>query len=364
MIACLEEGPEDPSSPLEAGRRAREVVETARASVASLVRARPQEIVFTSSATEANNLALKGVARRAGDRRRHIVSATTEHVSILHPLRTLQKHGFRVRLLDVDRSGLVDPEDVRRAIEPETCLVTIAHANGEIGTIQPLEEICRLAHERGVPVHTDAAMSAGRLPMPQGPHTPDLLSLTASQLHGPQGAGALMVREGVRIAPLIEGGTQEGGLRAGTEPVAAIAGLGTAARLAAERLGHREERGRLLARRFAGSLLDHVENVVMTGHRTSRLPGHLSLCVRGLEAEALIRALDQDGIEAATGSACTTEIGKPSHVLLAIGIDPVLARGALVLSFGEASRDDDPEVALPILKEAIRRLRALSPLAT
>jgi cysteine desulfurase len=362
IISCLEEESENASGYRASGVRAREVVDSARAAVASLVHASPEEIVLTASASEANNLALKGIALRAGGRR-HIVSVRTEHLSVLHPLRTLERQGFRVSLLEVDGSGLVDPEDVRRAIGPETCLVSVAHANGEIGTVQALEEVCRVAHEAGVLLHTDAAMSAGRVPLPQGPHRPDLLSLTASLFHGPQGVGALLIRKGVPIAPLIEGGTQEGGLRAGTQPVATIAGLATAARLAAERLGSSAERASLLASRLRSALLSRIESLVMTGHEKARLPGHLSLCVGGVEAEALVQTLEQEGVEAATGSACATEIGKPSHVLLAIGVDPVLARGAVVFCFGEASREDDPEAAAPTIETAIRRLRRLSPLA-
>ncbi len=362
MLPFLAERFGNASSPHLRGLRSRQVVEEARAAVASLVRARPEEIVFTGSATEANNLALKGIAHRAGDRRRRIVASATEHISILHPLRTLQKEGFHVTLLPVDRHGFVDLDDLRRSIDSDTLLVTVAHASGEIGTIQPLVEICRIAHERQVSVHTDATMTAGALRLPEGADRPDLVTLAPHLFYGPQGVGALSIRGAVRVAPLIEGGVQEGGLRAGTESLAAIAGFGAAALLAEHRMERRAACAAALSERLRRSLLERIENLVPTGHPTSRVPGHVSLCVRGIEAEALLRALDEAGIEAGSGSACTTEAGKPSHVLEAIGVDPVLSRGALVLSFGEENRDDDPDAAASVLAAAIPRLRQMSPL--
>src|SRR6267143_2704291 len=214
------------------GLAAREAVEQARASVAALLQACPEEVLFTASSTESNNLALKGMALAAGRSRGHLVAAATEHISILHPLRSLERLGFAVTLAPVDRHGLVDPDDLRAALRDDTILVSVAHASGEIGTVQAIENLCGVAHARGVPFHTDATLTAGTLPWPSGPDVPDLVTLTAHQFYGPQGIGALRVRPGLRLAPLIEGGTQEGGLRAGTEPLAALVGFGAAARLA------------------------------------------------------------------------------------------------------------------------------------
>ncbi len=361
MRPFLEDRFANPSSPHGRGAAARRAIDEAREAIAGLLGYPAGEIVFTGSATEANNLALKGVALASAGRR-HLVAPATEHSSILHPLRTLERQGFRVTLLPVDRDGLIDADDLRAALARDTLLVSAGHASGEIGTLQPLAEICRVAHGRDLPVHADATLTAGLLPWADGEDRPDLVTLTGHLMYGPQGVGALRVRQGIRIAPLIEGGVQEGGLRAGTEAVASIVGFGVAARRAAAEMGRRAARASSLAGRLRRILLERVEGMVPTGHPSSRLPGHLSVCVRGLEAEALLQALDDAGIEAASGSPCTTGARKASHVLEAIGVDPVLARGALVLSFGEANREDDPEAAGTILAEQIARLRALSPL--
>ncbi len=363
MLPYLGERFGNASSPHGRGAAAREAVEEARASVAALLGAAPEEIVFTGSASEANNLALKGLALARTIRDGHIVASATEHISVLHPLRTLERNGFRVTLLRVDRHGTVHPDELEKALTPDTLLASVAHASGEIGTVQPLAEICRAAHQRGVPVHCDAAMTAGSLPWPGGPDQPDLVTLTPHTFYGPQGVGALRVRRGLRLAPLVEGGSQEGGLRAGTEPLASLVGFGAAARLARTAMERRARRANVLAGRLRAILEGRIEGALPTGHPTHRIPGHLSLCLRGVEAEALLQALDAEGVEAASGSACTTEARKPSHVLEAIGVDPVLARGALTLAFGEMSREDDVEAVGAILPRVVGRLRELSPLA-
>jgi cysteine desulfurase len=363
MLPFLGERFGNPSSPTGRGAAAREAIEEARAAVACLVRAAPEEIVFTGSASEANNLAVKGAALAAGTRGGHLVAAATEHISVLHPLRTLQRQGFEVTLLPVDRHGLLDPGRLAEALRPGTILATVAHACGEIGTVQPLEEICHVAHAHGVPVHADATLTAGAIPWPAGPDQPDLVTLTPHLFCGPQGVGALRVRRGVRLGPLVEGGTQEGGLRAGTEPVAAIVGFGSAARRAAAGWEARAARAAARADLLRALLDQRIEDVVPTGHPVRRVPGHLSVCVRGIDAEAALSALDEQGIEAASGSPCTTAVRKTSHVLEAIGTDPVLARGALIFSFGEMNRDGDAERACQVLAEVVERLRRLSPLA-
>lgn len=362
MLPFLAERFGNPSSPHARGIRARQAIEEARAAVADLVRAHPREIIFTGSASEANNLALKGIAQAARERRGHFIAAATEHISVLHPLRTLARQGFRVTLLAVDRHGAIDADDLRRALAPDTLLVTLAHASPEIGTVQALSDLCRVAHDMEVPVHCDATATAGHLPWSDLSETPDLVTLTPHLFYGPQGVGALRVRGGVRLAPLIEGGTQEGGLRAGTEPLAAIVGCGVAARLAADGMAERAARAATLAGRLRSALFERIEGLVLTGHPARRIPGHLSLCVHGLEAEPLLRALDDAGIEAASGSPCTTGAGRPSHVLEAIGIDAVLARGALTFAFGESNREHDVAAVADLVPEAIARLRRMSPL--
>ncbi|MFQ5878347.1 MAG: cysteine desulfurase family protein [Acidobacteriota bacterium] len=364
MLPFLGERFGNPSSPHALGADARRGIEDARAAVAALLRASPEEILFTSSATEANNLAVKGLALARGIGRGHLVAAATEHISVLHPLRTLERWGYGLTLLPVDRSGRIDPDDLRRALRPTTILVSVAHASAEIGTLQPLAEICRVARGHGVPVHCDATLTTGHLPWPEGEDRPDLITAAPHLFYGPKGIGILRLRRGTRIAPLIEGGAQEGGLRAGTEAVAAAVGAGAAARLAMAEMGRRGARRRRLAGRLARLLDEHLRGFVWTGHRTDRVPGHLSLCVRGVEAEAMLSALDERGIVAASGSACTTEVLKASHVLEAIGLGPVLARGALTLSFGAVSRDGDPEEVAAALPPLVERLRSLSPIPT
>lgn len=345
------------------GAESRQAIDAARASVAGLLAAPADEILFTSSATESNNLALKGIAAASGRGGGHLIALQTDHIATLHPLRTLERQGFRVTLLPVDRQGLVDPDDLARALRDDTILVSFGHASGEIGTVQPLAELCGVARSRGIPIHCDAALTAGTPAWPGVADGPDLVTLSSHLLYGPQGIAALRVRHGVRLLPLIEGGTQEGGLRAGAEPLAAVVGFGAAARLAAQRMDRREARARELAGRLRRAVGERLDGLVWTGHADRRLPGHVSLCVPGAEAEAVLLALDAEGIEAASGSACTTGAGKPSHVLQAIGLDPVTARGGITLSAGEMNRDGDPEVSAAALASVVSRLRSLSPLS-
>src|SRR5262245_46753262 len=350
----------NPSSLHRGGVEAREAVETARKSVAALLRVPADELVFTSSATESNNLALKGIALAAGTKRRTLLATATEHISILHPLRSLERRAYRGQLLPGDLHGLLDPDDLRRALTDDTLLISVAHASAEIGTIQPLDELCRLALDRGVPLHCDATLTAGTPAWPPGPILPDLVTITAHLMYGPQGAAALRVRADRRLAPLIEGGEQEGGLRAGAEPLAALAGFGAAALLAMRDGGRRARDGASRAARLRHAAVSAIDGLLMTGHPDRRVPGHVSLCVGGVDAEAMLRDLDAVGIAAASGSACTTAVRKPSHVLGAIGLDPVTARGALTFSFGDLNADDDPDLVSRALSRIVTRLRSLS----
>jgi cysteine desulfurase len=342
------------------GRRLGEVVESARSDVAALVGAEPDEILFTGSATEANNLALKGtlLAEPLGAR---VLAAATEHLSVLHPLRTMERAGAHLELLPVDGHGLVDPEVLGAALVPRAAVVSVAHASAEIGTLQDMESLAATARDAGVPLHCDATASAG-LVAPGGPgRLPELVTIAPHLFGGPQGIAALRVARGHRLRPLIEGGTQEGGLRPGTQSTAAIAGFAAAARIALAERAARSAQAASLADELASRILAAVPGVRPTGHPTRRLAGHLSLCVDGVEAEALLRDLDAAGIEASSGSACATGAGKPSHVLEAIGIPPRLARGALTFMFGSGSRAEDPERIATALSAAAARLRALGP---
>ncbi len=361
MLPYLGERFANAASPTRRGAGARAAIDSARGAVARLVHAPPEEIVFISSATEANNLALKGIALAPPARRGRILAAATEHISVLHPSRSLERHGFGLTLLGVGRDGRVDPASLDRAMTEDTILVSIAHASGEIGTLQPIEDLVRIARARGVPFHCDASVTAGLVPWPRS-GGPDLVTISSQRLGGPQGVAALRVRKGLRLAPLIEGGTQEGGLRAGTEPVPLVVGFGAAARSALDGMAPPRARLEDWTRRLRRDLESRIAGAVFTGHPTARVPGHLSLCLKGVDSEALLRSLDEEGVEVASGSPCATEAFKTSHVLEAIGIDPVSARGALVLSFGALSREDDPERAAAILSRVVDRLRALSPI--
>ena len=362
MLPCLGERFGSPLAGTERGRDLRRMIEETRRAVADLLGAPASDILFTSSATEANNLAIKGLARAARGPRR-LLAAATEHISVLHPLRSLEREGFEVELLPVGADGVLDPSVVERALRRPASLLSVAHASAEIGTLQLIEEIARVARARDVPLHCDATASAGLVPLPPGESLPDLVSLAPHLFGGPSGVAALRVASGRRLSPLLEGGPQEGGLRAGAQSMADLAGFGAAARLA---LGERRERS-VLAAALAVALKDRLGDIAglaPTGHAERRLPGHVSLTVRGIEAEPLLRDLDAAGIEAASGSACVTEAGKPSHVLTALGIEPDRARGALVFMFGRGNGPDDPARAAQALRAAIGRLRALSPFET
>ena len=362
MRPYLEERYANPSSPHVAGRRAREAVEEARAEVAALLGCTEEEIVFTSSATEANNLALKGICRARGRRGDRILVSAVEHPSVLHPARTLAGEGIDVTEVPVDSTGRVHPEILRSHLQRGASLVSVMHANPEVGTLQEVAELARMAREAGSLFHTDATLTAGLFRGLWREVSPDLLTLAPHLFHGPKGIGALVVRRGTRLRPQEEGGVQEGGLRAGTEPVDRIVGFGAAARLAREEAPGRTTRLRRLETQLRTRLEGCLEDWVPTGDPLNRLPGHLSLCLRYVEGEAVLGLLDDRGILAGSGSACTREVMKESHVLRAMGIDPVLARGSLHFSFGAFSSEADPAEVARVLPEIVELLRRISPL--
>jgi cysteine desulfurase len=349
----------NPSSVHGFGREAREGLDAARDSVARFLGVGRDEVVFTSGGTESDNLAVKGVAMAR--KRGHVVTSQIEHHAVLRAGQNLEELGFEVTWVPVDGHGLVDPEVLGAALVPRAAVVSVAHASAEIGTLQDMESLAATARDAGVPLHCDATASAG-LVAPGGPgRLPELVTIAPHLFGGPQGIAALRVARGHRLRPLIEGGTQEGGLRPGTQSTAAIAGFAAAARIALAERAARSAQAASLADELASRILAAVPGVRPTGHPTRRLAGHLSLCVDGVEAEALLRDLDAAGIEASSGSACATGAGKPSHVLEAIGIPPRLARGALTFMFGSGSRAEDPERIATALSAAAARLRALGP---
>ncbi len=361
MIPYLGEFFGNPQSLHDWGQEARKAIEEARGKVASLVGAQPEEIIFTSSGSEANNLALKGGAWAQERKGKHIVTSQIEHHSVLHPLKSLERQGFTYTSLPVDRYGLVDPTSVEEAITEETILVSIMHANNEVGTMEPLGEIAEITKRHGLPFHTDAVQTVGIIPIDVKELGVDLLSLAGQGFYGPKGVGALYIRGGTRIIPFIDGGIQEGGRRAGTENVAGIVGLGVAAELAEGETADRANHLIPLRDRLMEGLLE-IDGVYLTGHPTERLPGHVSVVVEYVEGEAMLLSLNLKGIAASSGSACTSRALKASHVLEAIGIDPDLAQGSLLLTLGMENTMEDVNYLLEVLPPIVKRLREISPL--
>jgi len=364
MLPYLQEQFGNPLSLHSFGEDPREAVEEARTKVADLVGARSDEIYFTASGSEANNMAVKGIALMNRQKGQHMVVSAIEHQSVLNATQTLEKLGFEVTQVPVDQHGLVDPDDVVAAIRDDTTLVSVMHANNEIGTIEPVAEIARAVKEKrkGITFHTDAVATVGILPVDVQELGLDLLSLAGSQFYGPKGAGALFIRKGTRLMPLIDGGIQERGRRAGTENVPAIVGLGVAAELAEESLAERAERLVLLRDRLMGRLTSEMDRVYLTGHPTMRLPGHVSVCVEFIEGESMLLMLNMQGIAASSGSTCTSRALKASHVLTAIGVETALAQGSLVFTLGESSTIGDVDYVAEVLPPIVERLRQMSPL--
>jgi cysteine desulfurase len=360
MMPYFKEEFGNPLSVYDLGTRARDAVEKARSEVASLINAKPSTIIFTSSGTEANNFALKGIALARQNQGRHLIVSKVEHHSVLNTARFLEKNGFVVTYLPVDKYGFVDPDIVKKSITKETILISVAFANSEIGTIEPIKEIANIAKERNIVFHTDAVAAVGNIPVDVKELSVDLLSMAAHQFYGPKGVGALYVREGLRIVPLIYGGIQEGGRRAGTENVPAIVGMGKAAELTKIELNKRMEHCKKLRDRIIESMLK-IPNVYLTGHFEKRLPHHASFVVEFIEGEAMLLLASMKGIYAASGSACTSKTLKISPTLLALGISPALAQGSIVFSVGIDNSDEDVDYFISEFSEVINKLREMSP---
>lgn len=362
MIPYLGELFGNPSSLHDWGDAAREAMEEARARVAQLIGANADEIIFTGGGTESNNFAIKGLALAQQAKGKHVVIPAIEHFSVLHSARTLGKWGFEVSEIPVDKYGMVNPEDVRRNIRKDTVLVSIMHANGEVGTIEPIREIAKITMEQNIPFHTDAVATAGTIPVNVKELGVDALSLSGNQFYGPKGVGALWLRKGVRIIPLLDGGVQEGGRRASTENIPAIVGLGKAAELARTDMMARMEHLAPLRDRLLTELPSRIGHVVVTGHPQNRLPGHASFCVEFIEGESMLMLLNSKGVAVSSGSACTSRALKASHVLIAMGIPHEIAQGSILFTLGIDNTPQDIDYVLEVMPLVVDRLRQMSPL--
>jgi len=352
----------NPNSIHSFGQEAREAVEEAREKIAHLIGANPSEIVFTAGGTEADNYAIKGIAWANQKKGNHIITSKIEHHAVLHSCQFLEKQGFRVTYLPVDKYGLIDPEDVKKAITDKTILVTIKHANNEIGTIEPIKEISKVVKKAGVYFHIDSVQTVGHIPIDVNDLGVDMLSMSGHKFYGPNGVGALYLRKGTRIVNLIDGGAQEKNRRAGTENVAGIVGLGKAAELAEERLTQGKEKKIVRLRdKLIKGIIDKIENVRLNGHPTKRLPGNANFCFEFIEGESMLLSLDMEGVAASSGSACTSGSLTASHILLAIGLPPEIAHGSLRLTLGKDNTEEEIDYVIDILPGIIEKLRALSP---
>lgn len=360
MLPYLTEHFGNPSSLHAAGRRARQGLDEARETVAGVLGAKPREIVFTSGASENTSLAINGITWAASARGRHLVTTAIEHRAVLNTCAVLERHGFEVTYLPVDRYGQVDPDAVANAIGPHTTLVAIGYANNEVGTIQPIAQIGAICRDRKVALYIDATQAAGSLPLDVDSLQVDLLGIAAHKVEGPKGVGALFVRQGTNLIPQQQGGSQERQRRAGTENVAGAVGLGEALRLTrgdAERLAAENERQRGLRQRLTRRL-EAIPDGELTGHSEVRLPNSVSWAFRGVEGGDLVAALDLEGVAASTGSACTSGSAEPSHVLAAMGVPPDLIRGSLRLSMGRTTTTAEVDRAADLVAASVERVRA------
>ena len=362
MAPYLAERFANPSAIYKFAQEVRAEVEAAREQVARLINAEPEEVIFTSGGTEADNTAVQGVAFALRDKGKHVITSAIEHHAVLHACQYLEKFGFEVTVLPVDRYGIVDLEALKNAIRRDTILITVMHANNEIGTIEPIEAIVRIAHEHGIYAHTDAVQTVGKLPIDVKELGVDLLALSGHKIYGPKGIGALYIRKGVKIDPLLHGGHHERKRRAGTENVPGIIGLGMAAEMAQAELSQNEKKIRALRDRLEMRILERIPEVFVNGHPEKRLFNTLNCCIKGIEGESILLNLDFEGICASSGSACTSGSLDPSHVLLAIDLPHEVAHGSLRLSLNKFNTDEDVDKVLEVLPGITERLRSMSPI--
>ena len=361
MLPYLKEEYGNPSTLYKLGREAKIAIEKAREQVAQVIGAKAEEIFFTGSGTEADNMALKGVLYGpAGKGKKHLITTKIEHHAVLHTAMALEKEGFQVTFLDVDKNGRVDLEELKQAITPDTALVSIMAANNEVGTIQPIEEIGKICREEGVLVHTDGVQAFGHMPLDVNKMNIDLLSLSAHKINGPKGSGALYIRRGLGLRPVIEGGGQERNRRSGTENVAGIVGLGQAAQLAMETMEEESARLKALSQKLIDGVLQ-IPETILTGDPENRLPGACSFAISAIEGESLVLYLDMEGICTSTGSACSTGSLDPSHVLMAIGLSHEVSHGSLRVSLGRFNTEEEVDYIIETLPKVVEKLRSMSP---
>lgn len=353
----------NPSSVHSFGREAKEALETAREQVAKLLGAQASEITFTSGGTEADNLAILGTAQAGRNKGKHIITSAVEHHAVLETCEYLEKNGFELTIIPVNEEGLLSAQDVEKAIRPDTILITIMHANNEVGAIQPIAEIGKIARDKGITFHVDAVQSFGKIPIDVKAMNVDLMTVSSHKIYGPKGVGALYIRKGVKIVPLVHGGGQEKKRRSGTENTPGIIGFGKACEIAGERMEQEALREGKLRDKLLKGILDRIDYVKVNGPiGENRLPGNLNVSIQFIEGEALLLSLDMLGIAASSGSACTSGSLDPSHVLLAMGMPHEIAHGSLRLSFGRQNTEEDVDYVLEQLPKIVDRLRMMSPL--
>ncbi len=362
MMPYLTEHYGNPSSIYTVGQTAKSAIEKAREQVALAIGASAKEIFFTGCGSESDNWAIKGIAKAKEKKGKHIISTVIEHHAVLHTLESLEKQGFHVTYLPVDEFGLVSASDVEKAIRPDTILITVMMANNEVGTIEPIAEIGKLAKEHGITFHTDAVQAVGSIPVDVNELNVDLLSISAHKFGGPKGIGALYVRNGVRPEVFLHGGAQERSRRAGTENVASIVGMGKAITLATENLPEKSKKITALRDELIKEIKARIPHIKLNGHPEKRLPGNVNFSFQFIEGESLLLMLDLNGICASSGSACTSGSLDPSHVLLSLGLPHEIAHGSLRLSVGEQNTEEEIDIVLDKLPEIVERLRAMSPL--
>ncbi len=363
MLPYFEQKFGNASSVHSFGREAHEAVSKAREQVANLFGAEPANIVFTSGGTESDNFAIKGVAYANEKKGKHIITSQIEHHAVLNTCQFLEKRGFEVTYLKVDKYGKVDLDQLRDSIRKDTTLISIMHGNNEIGTIQDIDEISRIAAEKGVYFHTDAVQTSGKIPIDVSKSNPTLMSMSGHKIYGPKGVGALYIRKGTRLFPLQHGGHHESNRRAGTENVPGIVGMGKACDLAKKSMEENYRKLVELRDRLQNELVERIEDTVVNGHPTDRLPNTLNMCFRYVEGESMIMMLDMKGVAVSSGSACTSGSLDPSHVLLAIGLSHEIAHGSLRFSLGVENTREDVDYVAEVLPEIVQRLRKMSALA-
>jgi cysteine desulfurase len=351
----------NPSSIYEIARENRKLIEKARENVARLIDAEPDEIFFTSGGTESDNWAIKGVAFALRNKGNHIITSQIEHHAVLNTCKFLSKIGYEITYAPTDKYGIVDVEFIEKSIRKETILITIMHANNEIGTIEPVEEISKIAREKGIYFHTDSVQTVGKIPVSVKKLGVDMLSLSAHKFYGPKGVGAIYIKKGTKIEPYLHGGEQEKGKRAGTYNVPGIIGLGKAAEIAIEEMEEEMKKVKYLRDKLERGIIEKIPEVVINGHPENRLYNTLNLCVKYVEGESILLNLDFEKIYASSGSACTSGSLEPSHVLLAIGIPPEIAHGSLRFSLGKYNEEKDVDKVLEVLPGIVEKLRKLSP---